>query len=866
MHHTFLRFSRPLFLLILCLPLTSYAPVSEKEEKALGNPILFVTLQPGFDFMYQLNTFANHTSSWGAAPRGSDLWILYPDGSMRNLTREAGFGEVDENIQAEKAIAVRQPTVHWDGNKAVFSMIVGGPKKKFDVSYAKNHWQIYEVTGLAKGETAVITKVANQPDYNNVSPVYSTDDQILFTSDKPWFNMNHTYPLRDEYESTETVSGIFKLNPISGSLKMIEAAPSGAFDLFVDSFGRLLFTKWDHLKRDQQADLERYGDTSYGSVDIADESAGAGIKVYPQTQNGKPIADSRGVLYDLFPEARHEKDPTRDPNEPLHDFNQFMIWEINEDGSNEQVINHAGRDEFGGTFMFGSKIDDPNLDYAFTNFSANKIRNTFGSDAGLFQVKEHPNKPGTYFATYAHEFGRNASGRTIEFSLPPGTNPETMNMIDWTNPKLDDDPYGDKPATSDMTGHYRNPLMLENETMLVTHDPEYRLGNKKATVYNFRIKPLIKRFPDKASSTEHITGDPLTGAGIKRKLQYWDDGDFVTYEGLMNEVDMVEVRPRTRSVARKSVIEPVEKSVLDEEGVDEEELRKWLVDNNMSLIVSRNLTLRDRADVHQPYNLRVPGGVSSTPTSGKVYDISHFQIFQADLTRAYKEYKAETLQPGRRVFAKPLHNSEQHPNVTKSNVANPAGPLGSVKIGLDGSMAAFVPSGRPLTWQTTNDSGKGIVRERNWLTFAPGEIRTCTNCHGLNSKTHAGLNAPENKPEALRELMKLWKAGGNGEDVITGINETVNAGFSLSQNYPNPFMGNTQIEYTLPKSAWVVIRIYDALGNEVSTLVNEEQEKGVKRINWNGTSLAGLPLSKGMYIYTIHAGQFTSSKKMLLIK
>jgi hypothetical protein len=81
-------------------------------------------------------------------------------------------------------------------------------------------------------------------------------------------------------------------------------------------------------------------------------------------------------------------------------------------------------------------------------------------------------------------------------------------------------------------------------------------------------------------------------------------------------------------------------------------------------------------------------------------------------------------------------------------------------------MAAFVPAGRALTWQLTGNGATGtpVVRERNWVTFAPGEIRTCASCHGVNSTTHTGTAPPTNPPQALRDLMIYWKAQGN--DVI----------------------------------------------------------------------------------------------------
>lgn len=99
-----------------------------KPQAILTKPVLFVTVQPGNDITYMLQTFGNHLSnSWDAAPRGGDLWIIYPEGELRNLTREAGFGVDTSQIQGVGAIAVRQPCVHWDGTKALFSMVIGGP-------------------------------------------------------------------------------------------------------------------------------------------------------------------------------------------------------------------------------------------------------------------------------------------------------------------------------------------------------------------------------------------------------------------------------------------------------------------------------------------------------------------------------------------------------------------------------------------------------------------------------------------------------------------------------------------------------------------------------------------------------------------
>ncbi|HCY76596.1 MAG TPA: hypothetical protein DHV28_11810 [Ignavibacteriales bacterium] len=93
----------------------------------------------------------------------------------------------------------------------------------------------------------------------------------------------------------------------------------------------------------------------------------------------------------------------------------------------------------------------------------------------------------------------------------------------------------------------------------------------------------------------------------------------------------------------------------------------------------------------------------------------------------------------------------------------------------------------------------------------------------------------------------------SGESVITE--------YSLEQNYPNPFNPSTIIKFQIPKNGFVSIKVYDILGNEITTLVNEEKPKGRYEVNFNSSSLAS-----GVYIYKMQAGSFINSKKMLLLK
>ncbi len=85
--------------------------------------------------------------------------------------------------------------------------------------------------------------------------------------------------------------------------------------------------------------------------------------------------------------------------------------------------------------------------------------------------------------------------------------------------------------------------------------------------------------------------------------------------------------------------------------------------------------------------------------------------------------------------------------------------------------------------------------------------------------------------------------------------------FKLEQNYPNPFNPSTVISYQLPVVSNITLKVYDILGSEVITLVNEQQEPGYYEVQFNAANIAS-----GMYVYRLQAGDFISVKKMLLIK
>jgi len=96
---------------------------------------------------------------------------------------------------------------------------------------------------------------------------------------------------------------------------------------------------------------------------------------------------------------------------------------------------------------------------------------------------------------------------------------------------------------------------------------------------------------------------------------------------------------------------------------------------------------------------------------------------------------------------------------------------------------------------------------------------------------------------------------------ITPISTIIPAKFNLSQNYPNPFNPSTRIKFALPKNEFVNIKIYDILGKEISTLVNENLTAGYYEVEFNANNL-----SSGMYFYKFESSTFTDVKRMVLIK
>jgi hypothetical protein len=419
---------------------------------------------------------------------------------------------------------------------------------------------------------------------------------------------------------------------------------------------------------------------------------------------------------------------------------------MNEDGSDLEILNHLGRHELHG-YIPATINDDSNvIDYygQLPRFNTRPILN-------MLQPREDPSVPGRFFLIDAPEFQTHSCGQIIRIDSPPALDADHIGVAYVTHR---DTAQPDDSPDSDHSGLYRDPLVLSNGTLIASHTSETRADANTGTRpnpgthYDLHLKTVVA-----LANGYFGAGTPITPA-IHKTLSYWDPDVLVSYSGPLWQWQAVEVRPRPRPERRSTPLPAIEAQVFADAGVGVSTFRDFLTANNLALIVARNVTTRDDFDRQQPFNLRVPGGIQTIGRPGRVYDVANLQIFQGDQIRSLS-YNNQP-RPGRRVLAQHLHDTAS----VDANPPNPGAPAATVRVASDGSLAAFVPAQRALSWQLLDPAGMPVVRERNWLSFQSGEIRVCTSCHGPSQFDQAGQLPPENSPLALRELLEFWQSGG----------------------------------------------------------------------------------------------------------
>ena len=115
--------------------------------------------------------------------------------------------------------------------------------------------------------------------------------------------------------------------------------------------------------------------------------------------------------------------------------------------------------------------------------------------------------------------------------------------------------------------------------------------------------------------------------------------------------------------------------------------------------------------------------------------------------------------------------------------------------------------------------------------------------------------------QAYVNKVGCWYQVGHTGTGIESISDLLPKEFKLDQNYPNPFNPGTIIEFALPKSAFVTLKVYNLVGEENTTLIAENLSAGIHKINWDATGLAS-----GVYWYRLEAENFVQFKKLILIR
>lgn len=214
-------------------------------------------------------------------------------------------------------------------------------------------------------------------------------------------------------------------------------------------------------------------------------------------------------------------------------------------------------------------------------------------------------------------------------------------------------------------------------------------------------------------------------------------------------------------------------------------------------------------------------------------------------------------------------------------------PLTSSIFVLEGSNGNIIYSG----FTGGNVLGASVLGDLNADSVAEVGSGSLNNMlHVFNGKTGAELynfRFPTTSGEAVEMIWKMGDIDGNGSnefvagsrnglviafsggtDVIssTDENQFSVSDYHLFQNFPNPFNPTTKIRFAIPQRQNVQLKIYDMLGREVRTLLNKDLNEGYHSIEWNGLNNFGTAAASGIYIYKLSAGDFTVSKKMMLLR
>jgi hypothetical protein len=246
-----------------------------------------------------------------------------------------------------------------------------------------------------------------------------------------------------------------------------------------------------------------------------------------------------------------------------------------------------------------------------------------------------------------------------------------------------------------------------------------------------------------------------------------------------------------------------------------------------------------------------------------ILQVSHvqtfFSIFKSDSTTLDTVITLSGFSEGRREYWR-----VQAKNITGSSLWNDSSfvtrLLAPTNLALQQSAANEIT----LTWIDHSTKEYGYIIERKQSPQTSFTLLDTLKGSG-NQSVDSNVELAQTYTYRTKAYNNITESDYSNEVSLTVTGITEEAGlpteFSMSQNYPNPFNPTTKIKIALPQSVLTKLIVYDLLGREVQTLINKELEAGYHEINFDASNL-----TNGVYFYRIQAGNFTETKKLLLLK
>jgi hypothetical protein len=165
----------------------------------------------------------------------------------------------------------------------------------------------------------------------------------------------------------------------------------------------------------------------------------------------------------------------------------------------------------------------------------------------------------------------------------------------------------------------------------------------------------------------------------------------------------------------------------------------------------------------------------------------------------------------------------------------------------------------PGTWYAVDTTGAGTVKDSiKWTFFVAGNVNERPRAIAFSKTGDTAWAGTFGLVGHGNPSLRMYRRIATGINVV---NNNIPSGYALQQNFPNPFNPTTEIEFKVAKAGLTTLRVYDIVGREVSTLVNQSMNPGTFRVKLDATNLA-----TGTYIYTLSSGDARITKKMMLLK